>query len=137
MEMTYIYRLEHSNGYGLFFCADKDNIKPKHKDRLDNLTINLSQSLTKNKIYSPHWDDKIKDKFVMAYYFAFSDIHIMRKCLKKYFKSLYECDITAYRICIHKINIIEGDGQVMYMKGDVIEKERLSLETLLDDNISY
>jgi hypothetical protein len=130
MNKIRIYRIEHENGYGLFWATDF-KMSETQRTNICGLYNRLNKSFTRANIKPPYHDDKLNQKHHSHYFFAFLSLKKLKTCLDDCIKLLYENGFKVYSIQIYSDAVVKGKAQAMYMKGDVIQKDVIPLEKLL------
>jgi hypothetical protein len=133
MNKIKIYRVEHKNGYGLFYANEHDMSK-QEKRRIDEISFKLNRALIDNDIRSPfalEEREKLGDFHNSSYFFAFTSLDILQTCLREYIATLYDSGFKVYEISIFDQVVIKGDKQAMFMKGDIINRTVLPLAELV------
>jgi hypothetical protein len=133
MNKIKIYRVEHKNGYGLFY-ANEHGISKQQQRKIDKIYFKLNESLINNNIVSPFSlkeREKLGNFHNSSYFFAFTSLKILQRCLREYITILYDSGFKVYEITIFDQVVIKGDKQAMFMKGDIINKTALPLAELV------
>jgi hypothetical protein len=133
MKKIKIYRVEHKNGYGLFY-ANEHGISKQQQRKIDKIYFKLNESLINNNIVSPFSlkeREKLGNFHNSSYFFAFTSLDILQTCLREYIVTLYDSGFKVYEITIFDQVVMKGDKQVMFMKGDIINRTVLPLAELV------